>query len=222
MQTMRLVEGYNPPSRLRPGSLGLTFLTTGVFVSGLFFLNPNLVRAVVEPPLVVKTIRLDPPPPIDKPLEHKQAPQKTALYVPPTHPDVPLTETPPIDLAPIPSIPDIPETTGVGPFTPEKAKGPPVLIAANIDPRYANSFQPTYPPDQIRESKTGRVTVKVLIGTDGRVKEIEKISAPSETFWESTRRQALSKWRFKPATRDGEPYETWKIMNVSFVLNQDQ
>jgi protein TonB len=110
----------------------------------------------------------------------------------------------------------------MGTVIPEQVKGPPVLMGANIDPRYANNFQPTYPPDQIREGNTGRVIVRVLIGVDGRVKDIEKVSTPSDSFWEATKRQALSKWRFKPATRDGEPYETWKIMNVSFVLNQDQ
>ena len=97
-----------------------------------------------------------------------------------------------------------------------------MLIGANIDPRYANYLQPPYPSDEIRAGNGGRVSVRVLIGVDGRVKDIEKLSAASDSFWDATRRQALSKWRFKPATRDGAPYEAWKTMNVSFVLNQDQ
>jgi protein TonB len=221
MQTMRLVEGYNPPSRFRPGSLGLTLLTTGLFVSGLFFLNPKLVR-IIDPPLVVKTIRLDPPPPIEKKVEQKQVRQQDTPYVAPKDPVVILPDNPHVDFTPTPFIPTVPETTSGGAAIPEPVKHDPIMVGANIDPRYANNFQPTYPPDQIREGNTGRVMVKVLIGTDGRVKDIEKVSAPSDSFWEATKRQALSKWRFKPATRDGVPYEAWKTMNVSFVLNQDQ
>lgn len=220
MQTMRLVEGYNPPSRLRPGSLGLTLMTTGLFVSGLFFLNPKLVK-LIEPPLIVKTIRLDPPPPIEKKVEQKRVQQQNTPYVAPKQPDVILPDNPHVDFTPPPTLPGIPETTRGSAVIPEAIK-PAVLIGANIDPRYASNFQPTYPPDKIREGQAGRVTVRVLIGVDGRVKDIEKVSAPADTFWDATKRQALSKWRFKPATRDGVPYEAWKIMNVSFVLNQDQ
>ncbi|CAN5533649.1 hypothetical protein BH10PSE14_BH10PSE14_12860 [soil metagenome] len=220
MQTMRFAEGYHAPSRLRPSTLGLTLLTTGFFVSGLLFLNPKIVR-IIDPVLHVKTIRLDPPPPPDQPVERKQVPQKTSPYVPPTHPEVPLPDSPRVDFTPTPHIPDIPETAATGTVVPETVK-PPIIISANIDPRYANNFQPTYPPDKIREGVTGRVTVRVLIGSDGRVKDIEKVSAPSDSFWDATKRQALAKWRFKPATRDGVAYESWKTMNVSFVLNQDQ
>ncbi|MDB5674260.1 MAG: hypothetical protein JWM65_1242 [Sphingomonas bacterium] len=221
MQTMRLVEGYNPPSRLRPGSLGLTLLTTGVFVSGLFFLNPNVITKPIEV-FVGTSIPLPPPPPPDptpirqtqKPVPHDPQP-----YTPPTNPPVTPTDTPHIDLPPTPTLPGIPETTSVETATQTKS---PLMIGPSVDPRYANNFQPAYPADEIRGGNAGRVTVRVLIGTDGRVKDIERVSAASESFWDATRRQALSKWRFKPATRDGEPYETWKIMNVSFVLNQEQ
>jgi len=222
MQTMRLVEGYNPPSRFRPGTLGLTLMTTGLFVSGLFFLNPKVIPSL---PSALKTIRIlpdPPPPPPQKQVEHKQVPQKVAPYVPPTHPEVIVPKAPDITFAKEPPLgPPLGEGTSTGTVI-EPARHDPVLVGANIDPRYANNFQPTYPPDQIREGNAGRVMVRVLIGTDGRVKDIEKLSAPSDSFWEATRRQALSKWRFKPATRDGVPYEAWKTMNVSFVLNQEQ
>ena len=221
MQTMRLVEGYNPPSRLRPGSLGLTLLTTGAFVSGLFFLNPNVITKPIEV-FIGRSIPLDPPPPpIEKPVEHKRAPVETLPYTPPTDPAVTPRDTPTIDQSPILPITQPPAEGGTGLVVPEPAK-PPVMVGPTVDPRYAGYFQPVYPADEIRAGNAGRVMVKVLIGIDGRVKEIEKISAPSDSFWKATRQRALDKWRFTPATRDGVPYETWKTMNVSFVLNQDQ
>ena len=44
------------------------------------------------------------------------------------------------------------------------------------------------------------------------------ISSASDAFLDVTRRQALAKWKFRPATRDGVPYETWRSMTVRFVL----
>jgi len=222
MQTMRFAEGYNPPSRLRPDSLGLTVLMTGAVVSGLFFLNPKVARII---PGAIPTINipLDPPKPQPTP---KPQPQKPAAHeaqrivVPPIDPVVKPFDPPPLDFTDKPPM-TFPPAEGDARTAIEPTK-PPVMVGPNIDPRYAGYFQPAYPPDEIRAGNAGRVTVKVLIGVDGRVKDIEKISAASDSFWDATRRQALSKWRFKPATRDGVPYETWKTMNVSFVLNQDQ
>jgi periplasmic protein TonB len=62
------------------------------------------------------------------------------------------------------------------------------------------------------------VVVRVLIGVDGRVKQVERVSADSDGFFEATQRQALARWRFKPATRGGVPVESWKQMNVHFVM----
>ena len=50
---------------------------------------------------------------------------------------------------------------------------------------------------------------------------IPQVSAASEAFFAATRKQALEKWRFKPATRDGIPEESWRTMSVTFVLNDD-
>jgi protein TonB len=223
MQTMRLVEGYNPPSRLRPGSLGLTLLTTGAFVSGLFFLNPKVVTQQLKDFTAINIPAEKPKPvPTPKPVEHpKTQHDEQQIVVPQSNNDVKPIDATPIDFTDHTPVTFPPADGGNGTVIPEVAK-PPVMLGANIDPRYASNFQPAYPADEIRAGNAGRVTVKVLIGTDGRVKDIEMVSAASDSFWEATRRQALSKWRFKPATCDGVPYETWKTMNVSFVLNQDQ
>ena len=70
----------------------------------------------------------------------------------------------------------------------------------------------------IRAEMEGFATVRVLIGTDGRVKQVEAVKASDTAFLDATRKQALSKWRFLPATRDGEPVESWREMTVRFQL----
>jgi periplasmic protein TonB len=62
------------------------------------------------------------------------------------------------------------------------------------------------------------VTLRVLVGVDGRVVRAEQVTATSEEFWRVTLQHALARWRFKPATRDGIPYEAWRTMTVRFTL----
>jgi protein TonB len=96
---------------------------------------------------------------------------------------------------------------------------PPPMIGAEVDPRYADDFQPPYPSDRLRDEAEGRVTVRVQIGADGRVKAIEPVGKADTSFFDATRRQALSRWRFMPATRGGVAVESWKTMTVRFEIH---
>ena len=58
----------------------------------------------------------------------------------------------------------------------------------------------------------------MLIGTDGRVKQVEVVSTDDPLFADAAERQALRRWRFKPATRDGVPVQSWKQMTVRFEI----
>jgi protein TonB len=62
------------------------------------------------------------------------------------------------------------------------------------------------------------VTVRLLIGADGRVKAVEKVRAASDAFWRATERQALRHWRFTPAMVDGKPVESRTTVTVHFEL----
>jgi len=65
------------------------------------------------------------------------------------------------------------------------------------------------------------VTIRVLVGVDGRVKQVERVSATSEAFWQATQQQALRAWRFRPATRGSVPEEAWRTMTLTFRM-EDQ
>jgi len=102
------------------------------------------------------------------------------------------------------------------PITPPRD---PVWVGAQVDPRFARDFQPDYPSGKLRAEIEAVVTVRVLIGADGRVKAVEPVGNPDRAFFEATRRQALSSWRFIPATRDGAPAERWQEMTVRFEIH---
>ena len=95
----------------------------------------------------------------------------------------------------------------------------PVLVEPKLNRRYARQFQPPYPSGRLRLGEEGAVSVRVLVGSDGRAKDIQLIDTPHQDFWNATRRHALRKWRFSPATKDGVPYESWITLKVQFEIN---
>ena len=113
---------------------------------------------------------------------------------------------------------DLPRIDPGPPVPPVDPPAPPKLVLADVDPRFAGAFQPDYPAREQRGGIEGVAKVRVLIGADGRVKAVELISADSPGFFEATKRRALAKWRFNPATRGGVPEESWKVMTVRFEI----
>ena len=95
----------------------------------------------------------------------------------------------------------------------------PVFVEPRLNSRFASQFQPRYPTGLLRLEEEGVVSVKVLVGTNGRAKDIRLLSTPHQDFWDSTRKHALKKWRFKPATEDGKPVESWITLKVKFEIN---
>jgi protein TonB len=50
------------------------------------------------------------------------------------------------------------------------------------------------------------------------VRDVQLVSAPDPAFFDATRAQALKRWRFVPATRDGVPVASEKVMTIQFKL----
>lgn len=204
-------------------SFGAALAINGAILAGMIFAAPNIL-VLKDPPIVMHPIDIrdmPPPPPIEdpKPVERIQphtAPQPVAQkpIVATTSPNDTGTTTR-IDTPPQ----GIDKPADPGPATViDPPKPVALLIGATPDPRYAENFQPEYPAQEIRAQRDGVVTLRVLIGTDGRVKAVEPVSATSDAFFAVTKRQALGKWRFRAATRGGVPEESWKTMTVRFRI----
>jgi protein TonB len=219
-------DRYGAGPAFKPGSLALALgLTVGPIAALVMGLQIKHVIDDVKP-FTVYPVRDTPPPPLDPtpPKPQTKAPQNEKIYTPPVR-DVVTPPQPPIDLTPdFPPLPPIGKEIGKAPegppLTPPVVISKPVMVDAFIDPRYQGLLQPPYPPEEQRAGNSGRVVLRVLVGTDGRVKQVEKVSAASDAFFAAAQRQALGKWRFKPATQDGVPIEQWKTMSLRFVLNE--
>lgn len=200
---------------------GLT-LVIAIHAAAITALALSKMEVVVipEPPIFGKLIEAtqDPPPNPPEPVE-KQLPSRQETVTRPD-PEVQLAEasTVTFDTAKTTVIDETPgPTVAINPPRPIGPPKEPVRIAAVIDPRVP--LQPAYPPSEQRLGNEGAVVVRVLVGTDGRVKAVEKVKAESEAFFRSTERQALRYWRFRPATVDGKPVESWQVMTVRFEMS---
>ncbi|MES2986779.1 MAG: TonB family protein [Pseudomonadota bacterium] len=210
------------PRSPRSVSLGAALAINGLVIAALVSFVPDIIPMRKITRLEGTNIPIDPPPPeiveVEKPVV--ETAQQPLIYVPPTvisqpnQPTLESTDVTPTE-PPLPTIIDKPGPTVIG----EPPIALPPLIGAQQDTRFARDYQPEYPSSELRAQRDGKVSIRVLIGTDGRVKSVEQVSATSSAFFEATKRQALGKWRFKPATRGGVPQESWKTMSVRFELN---
>ncbi len=218
MQSVVMPQGGYVGSPRSPIGIGGA-IAVHALAAGVFLLMPReMITVFVPPSLLTYAVPADPP----KQDPVKAIPEK--VEHPLQHPDPkPLIADPIVDFTF--TKPEI--TTGkFDPFTitqptTEKQIDPPrtpIFAQALPDPRFARDFQPAYPPSMQRMDMEGTVTVRVKIGADGRVLSVEKLSAASDDFWEATRDQALRKWRFRPATRDGAPVESERVMTVHFQI----
>lgn len=211
-------------------------LTGGVVaLVGLGLLSVSTVVTTKEAPITIDgyNVKKDPPPPPPPVEDVKPTPTprvaQTVITAPEPKIDIP-TSSPPIakvyDDGPLPPIDGLAGTDMVNvlppvkPIDPPTILPPPKLVGVKPHPRYAAKFQPDYPSAMIRSATEGVVEVKVLVGTDGKVKDVQILKSADPAFSEATRRTALRDWRFMPATRDGVPYEQWYTTKVIFRLDR--
>jgi len=213
------------PRQSRTVSLGAALLINGALIAGLIYSAPNVISKKHGGITVIDIFDPPEPPPLDPPKPQPKAETATPAQPRPSAPeptirtDSPNTTATSTDVTPpLPPLPPVPKA---GPTAVVDPLPPLPLVSAEQDPRFARDFQPGYPAAELRAQRDGIVKLRVLIGIDGRVKAAEPVTATSDAFFDATRRQALSKWRFKPATRGGVPQESWKTMTVRFRI-EDQ
>jgi periplasmic protein TonB len=211
----------NRGTRFSPASVSAAAIVNGAFLAVLVLGVPDVTKIIPGKPITFINL-FRPPVPTPADTNTNVKPDKKAATVPQTV----TTKTAPVDSDNDLSVktgftPPVFPPEGFGTITEPPIQPPvhnPVEIGAKLNPRYAGDLQPSYPPAMLRQEIEGAVTVRVLIGTDGRVKQIEPVHVSEADFLKVTRDQALRKWRFTPATRDGVPVESWREMTVRFEM----
>lgn len=174
--------------------------------------------------LGLHVLRLEPPSTTVRMIDSEAAPPEKF-----TPPQVSLAE--PVMRTVVPPsddlvIPDLPPPATADPLPPSFGTGPQVVASppehivsgAAVDPRHPLT-QPAYPMSAIRNNEEGALSLSILIGIDGRVREAKVVqSSGSAKLDQAAINEAKTKWHLKPATRDGVPFEEWLTLRVVFRL----
>jgi protein TonB len=77
---------------------------------------------------------------------------------------------------------------------------------------------PEYPPALKREGVSGMVSVAITVDEKGNVSDA-RVERSSHEAFEKPAVDAVSRWRFKPATKDGAPVAVNVVVPVRFNVN---
>jgi len=95
------------------------------------------------------------------------------------------------------------------------------MVTAQIPSRATNGYvltevKPEYPEQARQKHIQGQVVIKVLVGIDGLVKDIEATSGDPQLVKSAA--DALRQWRFLPQSLEGQPVEFETQITVNFAL----
>ena len=88
-------------------------------------------------------------------------------------------------------------------------------------PSPIRKVDPKYPPTLINEHVEGEVVLYAVIRRDGSVDSIQLVRGVDDEL-DKNAMNALSQWKFRPATRQGEPVELEAIIHIPFHAPDDR
>jgi periplasmic protein TonB len=227
------IDRYVHDERLTWGAGAVLLLVAGLHAAGItrLFLTPTTVDPEAPAPVFEITLQKLPPPRL--PPEVQQADKTPADTM----------KQQPRQTRPVPIIVDTPTTDPVPPDTQVKKyqmgdellpgdPGPamPAGTAGDSDTsdaggtplvkqlKLVDMTPPVYPPKCLRLGIEGKVRIRILVGEDGRPQEVSIAKSSGEAALDQSAMDAVRKWRFDPARRDGVPIRAWVIVPIGFEL----
>lgn len=82
-------------------------------------------------------------------------------------------------------------------------------------------IDPKYPPTLVDERVEGEVVLYAVIRSDGSVDSIQLVRGIDEQL-DANAMEALSRWKFRPASKQGTPVELEAIVHIPFRLPSDR
>lgn len=211
---------YAETRAANPGALGLTIGLNAAAVLALALWNPNIIKQITKPWTIIDIGTIDPvppPPPLPEPApKPKTQIERVDPVVGGATTETRTSGDPFVDRGPIIDFPG----TGPGP-TIDPPPQQPVHNIVRTSPTLTTStgnLQPPYPPALQRQEMEGSVTVRILVGSDGRPKDIVLVRADHPDFFAAAKSWGMRHWRFKPAAEDEKAVDGWYTLTVKFNI----
>lgn len=107
--------------------------------------------------------------------------------------------------------------SGVGGSRVGRGGEPERIFDGNLHvPRLIAKIEPIYPRQAIMIRREGTVTLRIVVDTDGSVRNVTLIR--SDPLFDRAATEAIRQWRYEPARIDGRPVAVSLTVEVSFVL----
>lgn len=78
--------------------------------------------------------------------------------------------------------------------------------------------KPRYPAVAARMRRQGWVVVQFTVGVDGKVRDVSVVGAQPHHVFDRAATNAVSRWEFKPALRNGQPMAVTMRKRINFTL----
>ncbi len=208
----------NPTRHLVSFSLVILLHAVVVYalVNGLARKVIDVIKKPIETKIVEEAKAPPPPPPPAPPPPKITAPPPP--FIPP--PEVNITITPPVQntISQVSNLPPPPQPQIVPTPPPvPQAVHVPLHLAPVIDAAHSCD-KPPYPLASRRNEEVGTVTLKFLIGVDGRVLKSEVESTSGHPRLDEAARNGLALCLFKPGSTDGKPEQSWARLQYVWKL----
>jgi protein TonB len=117
-----------------------------------------------------------------------------------------IVEAPPAPAAPVEPLPPPP--------------APPAAIADSTVPQPLSSPAPRYPREAQRRGETGTVLLRVHVGPDGQPYSVDLVQSSGSRALDRAASDAVRRWRFRPAVRDGQAIAGSVQVPITFNLQR--
>ncbi len=96
-----------------------------------------------------------------------------------------------------------------------------IFDSADLDrtPEVLGRINPEYPFQARERGIEGFVAVKVLVGSDGTVRQVNILKSKPSGVFDQAVRKAVAGWRFRPGEVGSEPVTAWVTTTLHFRLN---
>ena len=178
----------------------------------------NVATTAPPQPSPEVTVPTPPPPP---PPDKAEAAEAVPPVPPPPPPAAapPSPPRPPIASPPVPHAQEAPQISlgGTDSDTDAIATGP-NLIPASVDTKFHNR-DPIYPAEAAIRGERGAVTLLIHVSPEGLASDVDIAQSSGYAALDRSARDAVLKWHFLPAVKDGRPIEFEMPLRVVFRLD---
>jgi len=85
------------------------------------------------------------------------------------------------------------------------------------EPRVKHQIEPEFPEPERKKHRQGQVTIRAIVGTDGRIHDPHVIRSMNPAF-DQRALEAINQWIFEPGMKDGRKVAVYVTVDMTFRL----